>query len=566
MKLQAPKKYVLAAILITGAFFRLYALGRGDAISDEVLYGFRAIGMLDFDFAVAQPGILQLFNTVAPWWTHLSFHDHPLLVFFLQHVFMGIFGVNLWGLRLSSAFFGIASIYLVYLIGEKLFSERAGLVAGLLLSCNVLMVYASRVAIQESQVIFCMLLVFYFFIRAQNNQKWYLACGAALGLGLLSKYTVGFIVLPLGLYTLLYRKEVFKQWWIYGAACITVLVCAPSILFNIFLYRQFGHFDFQLFYIFGQKVPYWSVAPGKDIGGWYDRFSGVGFNLWDYGSWAFAILVFSSLITSTRLFLKAEEQKKKAIALLMLTAFANILLYIAIGPSPRFLTLLIPWLTLIVGLCMEHLFQTKTFKLTAAFLFVFCAWEFFYAYQSVIAYQPKGEEVVAYSKIHWDSHAWGFNALDRWIMQKIDGKYPKLIIPYKYTFLEDVKSAAVRKAQDAGKQPASYLFVYNDDIASLASLWYLNRHALYESWPIITAESYEKALEKEGKDFYSKNGFTDLYVIQNTDQVLLRPAEQRTEYGDTLEKEMMNEGIPFESIKNSQGEEAFKIYHQTLAN
>lgn len=226
------KHWLLTLIVLLAAALRLYAIDRGDPISDEVLYGFRAIGMLDFDFAVAQPTPYQLFHTTIPWWVHLSFHDHPILVFLVQHWFMGIFGVNLWGLRLSSTLFGIVTVLLVALIGEKLFSRRVGIIAAALFAANVLMVYVSRTGVQESQVIFFMLLTVYCFLRAEKSPRWYLATGAALGLGLLSKYTVGFLVLPLWIAMLAWRRSDLKKWHVYIGMAIILVLCSPFIVYN----------------------------------------------------------------------------------------------------------------------------------------------------------------------------------------------------------------------------------------------------------------------------------------------------------------------------------------------
>ncbi len=570
MKRASRTTYLLMAVLVAGAFLRLYALSRGDAISDEVLYGFRAIGMLDFDFAVAQPTTLQLFNAAAPWWVHLSFHDHPLLVFLVQHVSMGLVGVNLWGLRLPSSFFGIASIALVYLIAKKLFSEKAGLIAAALMASNVLMVYVARVAVQESQVIFFMLLSVYCFLQAQDERRWYIACGIAFGLGLLSKYTVGFIAVPLCIYLVLYQRSVFRSMWLYlGLFCAFVL-SLPFVVYNIFLYRTFGHFDFQLFYIFGQHVPYWTVTPGKDIGSLADRIAGIPVNLWQYGSWLFISVAAGALLWCLARVVSVQSEQKRSLVLLNSSIVVNLILYLAIGPSPRFLTMLIPWLCIAISYLLSAVLDVpivqKASYAALVILFLFFGWEYAYAYNSAIPYQPIGQEVLSYSRIHWDMHAWGYNDLDEWLSETIRGKYPKLTIPYTYPFLEDVKSKALTAAQAAGESPAAYLFVYNDNMSNLASLWVLNRQALYAAWPIITAEKYLTTLKQEGQEYYVKNGFTDLYFIQNTDAVLPNMPDRITGYGEALELQMRNNGIQPISIKNHAGTEAFRVYHASVTN
>ncbi|MBI4090830.1 MAG: glycosyltransferase family 39 protein [Candidatus Komeilibacteria bacterium] len=558
----------ITLIVLLAAALRLYALDRGDPISDEVLYGFRAIGMLDFDFAVVQPTPYQLFNITVPWWVHLSFHDHPILVFLMQHWFMGLFGVNLWGLRLSSALFGITSVFLIALLGEKLFSRKTGIAAAALFAVNVLMLYVSRTGVQEAQVIFFMMLTVYCFLRAEKEPRWYLATGAALGLGLLSKYTIGFLVLPLGIAMLVWRRTDFKRWQLYAGALILLAFCSPFIIYNFMLYREFGHFDFQLFYIFGQKVSYWQSTPGKEIGSVGSRAAGIFGNLWAYHSNVLNVMAVAALLWCiarlARLKIITAELRRSLVFLLLLIA-SSVLLFLAIGPSPRFLSMLIPWLLLLIAAFFVASFETVTkpvFRLAFIVFFVaLISWETFFSYNSYIAYQPVGTETIAYSRIHWDEHAWGFNRLDEMIGDVIKGKYPKYTIPYTYQFLEDVKTKSIQKAKAAGKQSAPYLFVYDDAQSDLATLWAVNRHSLYEGWPMIAADDFRQVVEEKGDGFYASQGFTDTYFIRATDKVLQNHANRITDAGLWAEEFFKTQKAEETSIRNHASDEAFRWYH-----
>mgnify|MGYP001577212149 CR=1 FL=1 len=55
-------KYILAAILLIAAGLRLYGLSRGDTITDEVLYAFRSIDLIDFDEGGDQTTPLEWFD------------------------------------------------------------------------------------------------------------------------------------------------------------------------------------------------------------------------------------------------------------------------------------------------------------------------------------------------------------------------------------------------------------------------------------------------------------------------------------------------------------------------
>ncbi len=107
-------------------------------ISDEAIYGFRSIGLMDFDFALAQPSTWQLPDPNIPWWAYLSFHDHPPLVFLIQHVFLLIGGANVWALRLSYALFGFGIVALVYLLARQWFSRTIAFVTAGIVALNPL--------------------------------------------------------------------------------------------------------------------------------------------------------------------------------------------------------------------------------------------------------------------------------------------------------------------------------------------------------------------------------------------------------------------------------------------
>ena len=125
---------ILIAILLIAALLRFWGLTRGDPVNDEVLMGFRSIGLIDFDLAEFQTTPWEWFDIKTgldvgsnvpttyrfgggiPWWTRFSWHDHPPLVFYVQHLSFALFGENLFALRFPSALLGVAAVYLIYFI------------------------------------------------------------------------------------------------------------------------------------------------------------------------------------------------------------------------------------------------------------------------------------------------------------------------------------------------------------------------------------------------------------------------------------------------------------------
>ena len=228
-------------------------------------------------------------------WRCFSCKEFPPLVFWVQLLSISVFGENNFALRFPSAVFGVISVYLLYLIGRRIYSESAGLIGAALLAVTLNSVYISRTGMQEAYVIFFILLASYFFLRSLDKENYLVWTGAALGFGMLAKYNV-FILLPIFFtYLLLFRRDYFLNKKLWLGALLAMVIFSPVILYNIKLYQAVGHFDFQLSYIFKQNPEVWKVAPGKEIGTLYDRVKNFVPRLISTNSWVFLVIFAASV-------------------------------------------------------------------------------------------------------------------------------------------------------------------------------------------------------------------------------------------------------------------------------
>src|SRR3989339_1759883 len=95
---------------------------------DEVSMGYSAYSILETgadEWGVKYP---LLFRTYGEW-------KSPVYIYLLVP-FIKVFGLNPWGVRLPAALFGVLAIYLTYLIGRKLYSEKVGLWAAFFLTVS----------------------------------------------------------------------------------------------------------------------------------------------------------------------------------------------------------------------------------------------------------------------------------------------------------------------------------------------------------------------------------------------------------------------------------------------
>lgn len=529
---------ILYVILVAAFFIRVIGLGWGDPISDEGTNAFRSLGLLDFDAAAAQPTPWEWADPNLAWWMYLSLHDHPMLTFIFESVSMAFFGESPFGFRLPSALFGVGTVYLIYLIGKRLFGSRAGLVSAAITALSVNHVYVSRTGLQESPVIFLILLTLYFALRAEDNPRYLLHAGAALGFGLMAKYTAAiavFIALP---YLAWERPDYFKRRELYFGALITLLIFSPSIIYNLMLYKTFGHFDFQISHILGNYPAEWAIAPGKDIGVLSERLALLPKNLLMTNSWLALIVFGAATIYATS---RAAAGFWRRYLFLGLGTLMIALLILKIGPSYRFLTMLFPWFALWIGAALAEIRWWWLVLPVAAF-------EIFYTLNSQIIWYPNGSVPWTFSNVRYENYNWGYNELGQFFAREFKNKYPALVFDVKYQFLEKLRDESIEKARRRGHNPYPALIVYEGDFDTAAKLWNLDRLQIYHGWPLKSYAEFAEALKNLGPDYFDKLGFREYYLVASGASVPLP---------EFYEFVAGKSSVP---ILNKKGEEAFKIY------
>src|SRR3989338_4790414 len=185
--MKTKRQAILAGLLLVSAIFYFWRLSLSDIITDESSYATRAIGMVDFDFGIEQPTPWQWVDVI-PGWMRLSFHDHPPLVFWLEHLSIRLFGENPVAIRIPSALAGIASVIFLYFIGRRLYSPLVGAISALLFAVTANHVLISRIGLQESVLIAFILPSFAAFRKGlerpaspAGGPRWLVAAGALLG-------------------------------------------------------------------------------------------------------------------------------------------------------------------------------------------------------------------------------------------------------------------------------------------------------------------------------------------------------------------------------------------------
>lgn len=200
------RKIIFIVILALAIFLRIFKL---DIIPpslnwDEVSLGYNA-------FSILQTGKDEWGESFP-----LSFRaygDYKLPGYvYLDTIFVSIFGLNEWGVRLPSVFLGVGLVVLVFLILKK-FRDMSvafwGMFVAAILPWSLI---TSRIALEAQLALFLTTLGVYCFYKGLKNPRWFILSALSLGLTIFS-YNSSRVVTPLlivGL-AILYWKEISNK-------------------------------------------------------------------------------------------------------------------------------------------------------------------------------------------------------------------------------------------------------------------------------------------------------------------------------------------------------------------
>ncbi|MFA6252859.1 MAG: glycosyltransferase family 39 protein [Patescibacteria group bacterium] len=561
------KTGLLILLLLLGAVFRFYNLSYADSYTDESILGFRAIGLIDYNAAYTQTTPWQWFDEV-PAWARLSFHDHPPVFFWLQHLSINIFGQNTFALRLPSVLAGLASLYLVFLLARRLISEKAAYLALVFLTVQSHHVWISRIGLQDSVVVFFMLLIIYLWLLALERQKiyWWLLWGLSLGLGIMTKYTTLIIIPILLVHTVIFRFSFYRQKNFWLAMILALILTLPIILYNCFLFGAVGHFDFQISALLGQDTSHWAERLGREkVGDLKDRLVGFFVVFYRSNTWLFNILVPLAWLVNTFLYFK---NKQKNLLFLIVVPILLWLWFLVIGSTDRFVVMIVPWLVILLANLFAVLLETTHYrKILYLFLVLFIIWEGIFATNSFLSTKQIARASWTYSQLIDSNKNFGFNELDGYLDNIFAGKYPMATGEPRYDFLTELKDKSITDKQKLGFKPWSVIIVYDHRLFSAATLWTLQRRLIHDGWIIMPDTTFVSITGDQLAGYYQKKGVDDFIYIEslNSNQYPLDPAADN--FSDDLASTkiinsyLTGKNIAPKIIENRRGEPAFAVYN-----
>ena len=168
--------------------------------------------------------------------TQYSLDDfHPPLYHLVLKFWTTIFGITEFAARSFSVLTGIATVYIVYLIGKEIKHEKLGLITAAFLATAPLHIYYSQEARMYSLAAFFVATLVYFFLKVLKTGKqilWFLFT-LTLVLTLYTDYLPYLILIPLNLYVFWQIKSLYKNFlvnWL-ASQLISFLFLLPWLPF-----------------------------------------------------------------------------------------------------------------------------------------------------------------------------------------------------------------------------------------------------------------------------------------------------------------------------------------------
>ncbi|HUJ31213.1 MAG TPA: glycosyltransferase family 39 protein [Candidatus Acidoferrum sp.] len=167
---------------------------------------------------------------------HLAwgFVTYPPVTPFIERIGLALFGTSLIGLRLFSVLAQAAAIVVTGLMAGELGGKRlAQVIAALAVVVSPLPMFEATEFQYSTFDYLWWVLIAYFTIRLlkSGNPHWWLGIGAAIGVGMMTKYTMGFFVAGIVAGVLLTpARRYLKSPWLWGGAALSVLIFLPDLV------------------------------------------------------------------------------------------------------------------------------------------------------------------------------------------------------------------------------------------------------------------------------------------------------------------------------------------------
>lgn len=549
------QKIIFAIIILLAAFLIFFRLGRQDMLGDDGHYALRAYGYFDYMASRQQTTPLQWFGE-RPGWSYLSFHDHPPLYFFIQHIFFKLFGASAVVARLTSALAGLGSVLVIFLLGRRFGGVGFGLLAAGFLVLNNYFLWTARIGNLESLFIFWLLLSLWYLDKAlRDDPRHFLRAGLFFGFTMLTKYTLLFFLPAVFLYLLWRGSFVFREKKFWLGVAVFVLAVSPLLIYNLNMYYSRGHFDVQWSDFFGQEHEDWTILQSR-VGGWHFNAREVVKNLADGLSWPYFSFVAAGLVAAI------YRGRREPWLLLAASCFIFPLLFFSyIGAARHWLAVAAPFAAMLAAILWQQLLRYRPvlwLMIPPAIFFLVVIWNTNHAIAaSQNSFFTTGLRVENF----------GYNQLDRKVENLAGGKAaPERVREMVAAWwFQGISPAALPFARTARPNAGmSSLIVYDANTAWFPAVWTFGRQRVYNGVLVMSSLEFGQVLRDEEARRVLISIPDRIYYI-HAGSAVRRLAGTDYSESDIL-RSAYEKGISPEIIYDKQGREAFYIYESSTLN
>ncbi|MFA7360482.1 MAG: glycosyltransferase family 39 protein [Candidatus Kapaibacterium sp.] len=177
--------------------------------------------------------------------------SHPPLLIWLGYIFTSIFGMNNVVLKGLIFVFSLAVLWLVMKIGNNVYSPRAGIIAAIIFSSNLIFNIFSKRFQFDIPYTFLILLAFLFFMKYLDTgkKKYNYYSGIVFGLCLMIKILVGFFIpMVIFIWFLLSHKK--TKYELKDLIVLTALGIAIAAPWHAYMFIKYGWEFFNYFFFY----------------------------------------------------------------------------------------------------------------------------------------------------------------------------------------------------------------------------------------------------------------------------------------------------------------------------
>jgi dolichol-phosphate mannosyltransferase len=240
------------AVAIPGFRYSLatttWKVGSGDHWRTAVM----GLVVVSFLLRLLYIGQVELLPEDSYYWNYsqhldLGYLDHPPMVAWLIWLGTHVFGGSEFGVRIGALCCAAIAAFFSYRLTRNLFGEDSALVALVLMQVMPFFFLAGLLMTPDAPLTAAWSATLYFLERALlgGQARAWLFAGVTIGLGLISKYTIGMLVPVAFLFVILDApsRQWLLRWQPYVALVIAAVIFSPVIIWNA--QHEWASFAFQ---------------------------------------------------------------------------------------------------------------------------------------------------------------------------------------------------------------------------------------------------------------------------------------------------------------------------------